>query len=85
MGWHPRAQRHEATPARFSEIIAKVAPRLRAIDPGVILIAGWLDSDKWLDPFLKAEGIRHLDGYSSHPYSWGGWQQSPPTHAGSVF
>ncbi|MDR1279395.1 MAG: hypothetical protein LBK99_01050 [Opitutaceae bacterium] len=84
-GGIPDPRSGPGTARDYEKLLAHVVPRLGKIDPDAKFIAGWRDpmssrSPRWLEEFLEAGGLRHLDGYSVHPYGFRETHTRPPEH-----
>jgi hypothetical protein len=77
-GGIPVATEEVGNPEQYVKLLAHLVPRLKAIDPHAIFMAGWLDADvcpgqsqdSWILRALKAGLLKSIDAYSYHPYTW---------------
>jgi hypothetical protein len=65
---------HPGDAAAYVKLLAKVYPRLKALDPKLTVLGGAMSGNGvasgWFEAACQAGMLDHLDGLSYHPYCW---------------
>ncbi|MEO3741937.1 glycosyl hydrolase [Plantactinospora sp. B5E13] len=77
-----------ATPQNYVALLAATAARVKATHPDATLagpaLAPMNDWQGWLDGFISAGGLDHLDAFSTHPYNFTAEPETFRTHVATL-